>query len=349
MSKLRKKNKLSPEEQEIKDSINTDSKSEPTLIPLDKDTKIVSTGCTLLDLAISGGRVSGGGIPGGILMEISGPSGSGKTALAVDIGSSVQFNGGDVDIADPEARLDQEYTNIYGLTLPKENYTRPNTVTDVFDDLKEWEPENEKVINVSIVDSIAALSTDMEMGEGDKRGQRKAKELHAGCRTTARLIAHSNKLVVFTNHEMDGEYGKITPGGKAVPYYASLRIRVRQTKKIEVKRKLKSKKEVKKIIGIQSECTITKSSIDDGYRSCPLYIVFGVGIDDVRGNLQWYKDMLRGTKYLAVDKEFQRLNDAIKYIETEDYEADLREMVIDLWNEIEEGFKIKRKKTKQRF
>ncbi len=350
-NKSRRNKRPSRDEQEIKDEINKKTKETPVLLPLDKNTLVISTGCTLLDLAISGGRIHGGGIPGGILVEIFGPPSSGKTALAVDIGSSVQFNGGEVDIADPESRLDQEYTLTYGLDLPKENYSKPDTVTEVFDDIKSWEPKNENVINAKIVDSVAALSTDMEMyGEkGDKRGQKKAKELHAGCRTSARLISHGNKLIVFTNQELDGEYGPTTSGGKAVPFYASLRIRIKQMKKVEPKRTLKSGKIVKKTIGILSECTVFKSSIDDGYRTAPLYIIYGAGIDDVRGNLQWYKDMMKGTKYIAVDQEYQQLNAAIKYIEKNNLEADLREMVIELWNEIEEGFKIKRKKIKQRF
>lgn len=307
---------------------------------------VVSTGSTLLDLAISGKRRRGGGMPGGILCEISGPSGSGKTAVAVEIAASIQHHGGEADILDPEARLDKEYARLYGAELDEDkNYSRPDTVNEVFDDILDWEPENKDVINGKIIDSVAALSTEKEMSkDGDKRGQLKAKQLHLGCRKAARIIAGKHKLIVFTNHEMDGEYGKVNPGGKAVPYYSSLRIRIAQNGKIEPEKALKGGAKVKKVIGIKSEAFIKKSSVDDEYRRAPIYILFGHGIDDIRANLQWYKDMTKDTKYNAVVKEYQRMDYAIRCIEEEGLEGELRNMVIDLWEEIEDSFKVKRKK-----
>lgn len=342
--KRRKRNMDVPNkdpEKTISDSLKKGTKKKKNKI----NTKmVVSTGCTILDLAISGGVVRGGGIPGGIMMEIYGPSSSGKTTLLVEIGASVQHKGGGVDLADPEARLDKEYTSMHGLELPSDNYGRPDTVTEVFKNLKEWEPENEDVINLFGADSIAALSTDMEMDKGDARGQRKAKELSEGCRKTARIISKGHKLVVFTNQERQSEYGKTTPGGFAVGYHSSLRCRIVRKKRIEqVKQVPGSKKKVTKTIGIESEGIIIKSSIDDEYRKAPIYIIFGKGIDDVRGNLQWFKDVSGNTKYNAIDKDFQRMDFAIRYIEENNLEADLREMVIDLWESIEKMFKVHRK------
>ena len=66
---------------------------------------MISTGSTLLDLIISGTRVRGGGLPGGILVEIFGPSGTGKTVLLCEIGGVIQRQNGDVRYGDPEARL----------------------------------------------------------------------------------------------------------------------------------------------------------------------------------------------------------------------------------------------------
>lgn len=347
MGKLKRRKlrgNYTPEEEEIRDSIGEDIAEKTVLIPIDNDI-IVSTGCTLLDLAISGGRVHGGGIPGGLMMELFGPPSSGKTALAVDIAASVQHHGGQADFLDPERRLDKEYAKIYGLTLDKKNYSRPMTVAEVFDDIDSWEPKNDTVINAKIIDSVAALCSELELSEGgDKRGQAKAKELHAGCRKTKGMLATDNRLVVFTNHEMDGEYGKTTPGGKAVPYYASLRIRIFQKGLVTLKRKIRSGKQIEQSIGVQSECFIKKSSVDNGYRSAPLYIINGQGIDDIRGNLQWYKSMMKSTKYIAVDKEYQAMNDAIAWIEKNNLEGDLRSLVINLWEEIEQRFKINRKK-----
>jgi len=319
-------------------------KTEDSYVSIDKDTLLISTGSTLLDLAIAGGRVRGGGIPGGIMCEIFGPSAAGKTGLITEIAGAAQDKGGDVYFVDPEARIDKEYSRIYGFEMTKENYARPDTVTETFQLIEEWTPENTNVINVFAADSIAALSTTMEMGEGDKRGQRKAKELSEGCRKTARLIAHNNKLILFTNQERDGEFGKTTPGGHAIPYHCSLRLRVTRKGRIEKEKKISSGKLVKKTIGIHSEVLVKKSTVDDEYRSAPLYIIFGVGIDDVRANLQYIKDMEKRTKYWCVDEEYVQMDKSILYIESNDLEPQLREKVIDIWEEIEGKFKMDRKK-----
>lgn len=321
--------------------------TEDAYVSINKNTILISTGSTLLDLAISGGRVRGGGIPGGIMVEIFGPSASGKTGLITEIAGAAQDKGGDVFFVDPEARIDKEYSRIYGFEMTKENYARPDTVTETFKLIEEWEPKNTSVINVFAADSIAALSTEMEMGEGDKRGQRKAKELSEGCRKTARLIAHNNKLILFTNQERDGEYGKTTPGGHAIPYHCSLRMRVNRKGRIEKKKKISSGKEVTKTIGIESEVLIKKSTVDDEYRVAPLYIIFGVGIDDVRANLQYVKDMTKNTRYWCVDRETARMDDAIRHIENNDLEPELRERVIDIWEEVEDKFHMERKEKKR--
>ena len=332
----------------LADQEDFSNSSETIYIPL-KTKNMVSTGSTLLDLAISGGRIRGGGVPGGIMIELYGPSSSGKTAVLVELGVSVQAKKGEVKILDPEARLDKEYSRIYGLKLEKDNYERPDLVEEVFDILYTWSPENKKVVNMCGCDSIAALSTELEMSDGgDKRGQKKAKDLSTGCRKVARKIAKNNKIVVFTNQERDSEYGKTTPGGYAVGYFSSLRIRIARKTRITKEKTIHSKK-VEKTIGIMSIATVIKSTVDDEHRTAPLYIIPKIGIDDVRANLQYIKDHSKNTKYLAVDKEFQQMDAAINYIENNDYEGELREMVIDLWEEIEEAFRPKRKKKKVRF
>lgn len=319
-------------------------KTQDAYTSIDKNTLLISTGSTLLDLAIAGGRVRGGGIPGGIMAEIYGPSASGKTGLITEIAGAAQDKGGEVFFVDPEARIDKEYSRIYGFEMTKENYSRPDTVTETFALIEEWKPENEKVINVFAADSIAALSTEMEMGDGDKRGQRKAKELSEGCRKTARLIAQNNKLILFTNQERDGEFGKTTPGGHAIPYHCSLRLRVTRKGRIEKEKKIKSGKIVKKTIGIHSEVLVKKSTVDDEYRVATLYIIFGVGIDDVRANLQYVKDMEKLTKYWCVTQDYASMDKAISYIEENDLESELRERVIDIWEEVEDKFHSDRKK-----
>lgn len=340
MMALKRRKKIEPEEV-AKKSIDILHK-----IPIDIK-YVISTGSTLLDLAILGGRRKGGGLPAGMLVEIYGKSGSGKTALLVEAASSAQFNGGDVQFQDPEARLDKEYTRIYGLKLNKDNYHRPKYISELFKIIDEWETDPNH-INVIAADSLAAFSTETEMTDGDKRGQLRAKEFSTGTRKMALKLAEENRLVLCSNQIRQGDYGDITPGGKAIEFYSSLRIQMKQLEKVMPEKTIRGIKQ-KRVIGVKSECFIAKNSVGVPYRSVPIYIMFQKGIDDVRANLQWFKDNTKGTMYNAVDKEYKRLEDAIRYVEDNDLEQDLRDMVIDLWEEIEDKFEVKIRKEKKRF
>jgi len=304
---------------------------------------VLSTGSTLLDLAISSGKVYGGGVPGGILIEIYGKSGSGKTALLSELCGSAQAGGGQTNFQDPEARLDTDHAEVYGATIKAENYYQPATVTEMFDHFKNWEPKG-KGIHIMATDSLAALSTDLELEKGDKMGMRRAKEFSQELRKYARLINKNGWLFACSNQIRQGDYGDVTPGGKAIEFYASLRISVNQKEKLYKEKTFKGGKKVKRAVGVMSTCKVTKSSIDKPYREVPIYIKFDYGVDDIHGNIQWLKDTLGLTKYKAVDKDFQRLDDAINYIESNNLEGQLRDEVIQIWQEVEELFQLQRKK-----
>jgi len=336
--------------------LNRVKEVEKTLGSIVEETKsnrfnnVVSTSSTLLDLAISGEKVYGGGIPGGIIMEIYGPPGTGKTAFLASICSSAQKKGGDIRLGDPEARLDQEYSEIYGLSLTGKYgkaYYRPDTVTELFDDLKRWEPKPEKkgAISVYGADSLAALSTHLELEseEGDKMGMRRAKEFSEGLRKICRKIVFYNILVCCTNQTRIDN--KTTPGGKGIPFYSSLRIETSPKygdDKIEKEIEVNGRK-IKKIIGIKTTCFVSKSTIASPFRKCDVSIIFNYGIDSIRDELQFLKDIKRLTKYPAVKKEFQSIDRAIFYIEENNLQKELRDEVIKVWMEIEEKFKIHRR------
>ena len=325
---------------------------------------IVSSGSTLLDLAVSGSRASEGGIPAGIVMEIFGQASSGKTAILSSIAAQAQSKGGSVLFADPEGRLDKEYARIYGMSIKAENYAQPDFVTDLLKMIWEFK-SSENSTDVFIADSIAALSTKMEMDsdEGDKMGGKKAKDLHQLMRKTCRKIAKSNLLVAFSNqlHDSMSAYGgrTRTPGGHAIPFYASLRLEIKVIRMIEeelsVDRailgsireavvltgsdKKSAAKKISKITGVEAVVRIVKSTVDDPFRTAPVRILFGYGIDDVGANLQWLKTIAGLSKYLAVDKEFIRYQSAINYIEEMSYEKKLREQVSYVWHGIEHDFR----------
>lgn len=315
--------------------------------------QVVSTGHTLLDLNISGNRVRGGGLPGGIVVEIFGKSGTGKTAILEEIAASIQARRGEAKYLDPEGRLDMEYARIYGVELNKDNYERPDTVTEMFDYVKHVTFKRQEVINGVMADSLAALSTKMEMEaeEGDKRGQKRAKEFSEGFRKTARIIAKNNWLLVCSNQVREGEHGYYSPGGQAIPFYSSLRIKTMPVFKTGVspivfREEEVNRKKVKRAIGIRTDCEVVKSSLDDPYRKCVVSIIFGYGLDDIRDNLQYLKDFGGYTSYPCFDRKFVSMDQAISYIEEKGYRERLREEVIDLWEEIEKKFQTKRKKVR---
>jgi len=325
----------------------------------DGDTEtMISTGSTLLDLAISGGRVRGGGMPAGILVEIFGPSGSGKTVLLSELAGAVQRQLGQIMFHDPEARLNRQFAKIFGLDMDDMDYNTPDTVPQVFAAVREWNPQPLNAIHGVFADSLAALSTDMEMGkeEGDKMGMRRAKEFSEELRKTCRILTKKKLLMVCSNQvrqNLDaGPYGQkyISPGGEAIGFYSSLRLRTYKPEKIKKKVKIAGK-EVTRVIGVNVMIEVFKSSIWKPHRTAPLTILFDYGIDDVRQNLQFIKDYTKNTKY-CLGRNGERpldisMEESITIVEEKGWEKDLHNEVIDLWENIESEFDSNRK-TKKR-
>jgi RecA/RadA recombinase len=313
--------------------------------------QMISTGSTLLDLAISGGRIRGGGIPGGILVEIFGQSGSGKTVLLCEIAGAIQRQGGDIMFHDPESRLNKQFARMFDLDTSTIEYTTPNTIPEVFSGVREWNPVNPKKINGVLADSLAALSTDLEMDnkDGDKMGMRRAKEFSEELRKTCRILTQNNLLMVCSNQIRQnadaGTYGQrwVSPGGEAIGFYSSLRLRTVSPTKMHQEEKVAGK-EVKKVIGIKVEIEVHKSSIWKPHRTAPLIILFDYGIDDVRANLQFIKDYTTNKVYIVDGQELHvSMNKSIKIVEDAELEQKLRQEVIELWEEIESKFTQERK------
>ena len=315
------------------------------------DEVVVSTGSTLLDLAISGGRFYEGGIPGGILVEIFGPSSSGKTVLLCEIAGGVQRLGGDIMFRDPEGRLNSQFAKIFDFNVENVDYGMPDTVTELFKPIRTWKPKTKGSIHGIFADSLAALSTDLELDneDGDKMGMRRAKEFSEECRKVCRILTNNNYLMVCSN-QLRGipDAGKYAPkhkstGGEAIGYYSSLRLKTKSPVKIAPEKTINGKK-VKLPIGIETEVEVFKSSVWKPYRTAPIYIIFDYGIDDIRGNLQFLKSMTKDTTYtLDNEKLGASMSDAIKYVEEYNLEAQVKTATIELWREIESKFKVERK------
>lgn len=347
-----------PKKKSLKDNLKAHVKSESKGVdfkPYKGNTELmISTGSTLLDLAISGLRKEGGGLPTGILIEAFGPSGSGKTVLLCEVAGAIQRAGGAILFNDPEARLNSEFAKLNGMDMSNVSVTEPDTVTEVIQEIKEWSPEI-KGVNGIFTDSLAALSTNTEMDnkEGDKMGMRRAKEFSEGLRKTCRILKQKD-LIMLCSNQIRVNVGAMpfaeqytTPGGKAVEFYASLRLRFHTPKKIK---KEKNRKGVlqKKVTGIEVMIEVVKNSVSEAYSKVPVIIDFKYGIDDIRANLMYLKSNNKTTTYelngISLDKS---LDKAIIKIESENLESELKKEVQKTWYEIQSLFNSERKKKKR--
>jgi len=312
---------------------------------------MISTGSTLLDLAISGKRKRGGGVPAGILLEAFGPNGSGKTVLLCELAGSIQRAGGSIMFNDPEARLNKQFASMFDLDMSSVELHEPDTVTQVIDSIRKWTP-SENAVHGIMTDSLAALSTTMEMDseDGDKMGMRRAKEFSEGLRKICRVLKQKNYIMACSNQIRDnastmgmGESFSV-PGGKAIGYYASVRLRFHTPEKIR-KEKTVGGKTVKKVKGVKTKVEVYKNSCDAPYRTADLYIDFAYGIDDIRANLQYLKDYGK-EKFYHIDGESLGISieTAIEKVESQNLEKKLKDAVIRKWEEIENSFHVERKK-----
>ncbi len=276
---------------------------------------------------------------------------SGKTVLACEVAGYIQRGGGAIKYRDTEARLDKGFASIFGIDFDEVDLSHPNTVQEAFLDLHKWDVESD-VINGYIIDSLAALSTDLEMDsdEGDKMGMRRAKEFSENLRKSARLIKDRHMLLFCTNQIREdtdaiGMYVRRdkNPGGKAIEFYASLILRFSSFKKIRKIVRV-GKRDVRRVVGIEGEIEVVKSSVCKPYRTAPIYIDFNYGIDDIRENLKFVKQYTGESVYFVNRHRLKNsLEESILMVEEQNLEQELKEQVIDLWEFIENKFVVERK------
>lgn len=313
---------------------------------------VISTGSTLLDLAISGQRFDFGGIPGGLLVEIFGPSGCGKTVLLCELAGNVQRLGGDVMFRDPEGRLNAQFAQLFDFRVENADYSMPDTVPELFDPIKKWKPKSpEGTISGVFADSLAALSTKMEMEDADKMGMRRAKEFSEACRTTCRVLTQHNILMVCSNQvRQNADAGPFqekykAPGGEAVPFYSSLRLRCHSPFKLHREREVGTGKQ-KRSYGVKTSIEVYKNSISSPYKSADVYILYDYGIDDIRGSLEYLKASLGLPTYNVLGDEVKlgaAIERAIKEVEDNDLQARLKRRTVEVWHSVESKFKVERR------
>jgi len=322
------------------------------------DTKVISTGSTLLDLAISGGRIRGGGIPAGIFVEIFGPSSTGKTVLLCELAGCVQRLGGKIKFHDPEGRLDKTFARLFDLELKEKDYSRPNTPPEIFKPIRSWNPTPPDKIHGVFADSLAALASDLELEDKKDEYSRRAKLFSQELRKTCRVIAEKEFLLCCSN-QLRANVGAgafeekfSSPGGQAIGFYASLRLRVSKGNPFKIKKEIDVGKEksrkVTRIVGIKTNVEIYKSTVWKPYHKAPICIIFDYGIDDIRANLQFVKEQTSASVYAVNGKKLaSSMDKAIRVVEKNELEKELKEETINLWEVLESKFEQNRVKKRR--
>ena len=255
-------------------------------------TEWVSTGSTLLDLAIS--NKPHGGFAAGRIAEINGLEGSGKSLIGAHALASTQKKGGLAVYIDTESAVSAEFLQAIGIDTDSMLYVHLETVEDIFDTIetivtKIRESSKDKLVTI-LVDSLAAASTKVEMdADFDKDGwaTSKAIVLSKAMRKITQLIARQKVCLIFTNQlrqKLGVMFGDpwTTSGGKALPFHASTRIRLKNMGQI---------KDTKKdTIGIKIKAQVIKNRLGPPLRSAIFPLFFDKGIDDFGSWLTVMKD-----------------------------------------------------------
>jgi recombination protein RecA len=256
----------------------------------------VSTGSTILDLAISNRK--NGGFPVGRVCEITGLEQSGKSLLAAHTLLNTQKKGGLAVYIDTENALSTEFLSAIGLNLKEMLYIPLETVEDIFETVetiieKVRSSDKNRLVTI-VVDSIAGASTKTEMAaDFDKDGYATAKALiiSKAMRKITNLIGRERICLIFTNQLRQKLNAPAfsdpwtTPGGKGIPFHASVRIRLSSIGAIKAKVNGQDT-----IVGSRVKAKLVKNRCGPPLREAEYEVYFDSGIDDYSSWLTTMKD-----------------------------------------------------------
>lgn len=246
----------------------------------------VGTGSTMLDLAISNRKY--GGFPVGRVSEITGLEQSGKSLLAAHALLNTQKKGGLAVYIDTENAIATEYLSAIGLNLKDMLYIPLETVEDIFETVdviidKVRSSDKDRLVTI-VVDSIAGASTKTEMAaDFDKDGYATAKALiiSKAMRKITNLIGRERICLIITNQLRQKLNAPAfsdpwtTPGGKGIPFHASVRLRLSSIGAIKAKKEGRDE-----IVGSRVKAKLVKNRCGPPLRECEYEVYFDSGIDD---------------------------------------------------------------------